>query len=765
MLWQSGGRAAVQIAALLSLLGSPALARESLIPQPLEIRLEPGAFSVDSATIVRVPPGDSDAANAAHYLVESWARTNGFTLPVVAADDNGRGGGAGAAADVPTIAFRRESGFGPEAYGIAVTPNLITVSASTAAGMFYGAVTLWQLLPPEGQSGTIPAQIIRDAPRYAWRGLMLDSARHVQSVAFIRSTIDWMAWHKLNVLHWHLTDDQGWRLEIRRYPRLTSVGAWRVEPDGTRYGGFYTQAEVRDIVRYAASRHVQIVPEIDMPGHATAAIAAYPALGTAPSATQAVSASWGVHDHLFNFEPRTFAFLENVLSEVIELFPSEYIHIGGDEVVPTEWAASAQVQATARKLGISNGPALQSYFTGVIGGYLAAHGRRIIGWDEILRPGLEKSAVVMSWHGVSGAHDAAVAGNDTILSPWPTLYFDNRQSTLPSEPPGRLKVVSLADVYDFEPYDATLSQSEKAHVLGIQANLWTEHMQSEDRVEWMALPRAAALAEVAWSRATARNFADFLERLVPMFARYRAFGLQYSDSVFRPAAQIARGAAGFTVTLSTQSRESGVGEIRYTLDGREPSMQSTLYESPIALPEGTEIRAATFVDAERASRTWVKVVDAEAARRRDSHEMTLCSDAIGLLLEPGGRSADTPGRSPLAVDIMNPCWIDRGVDLSAGPRVVAAVAPLPFNYQIGADTAKIRVGDARTPEGELEIRVDGCDTPVVALLPLAPATQKKVTVLPAQRLPRIAGRHDLCLRFARPRLDPLWALDWVEIGE
>jgi hexosaminidase len=757
MRWKGSGRAAVQIAALLWLAASPAPARDDVIPQPLEVRLQAGAFSVNATTVIRVPSGDSDAARAAHYLVELWTRTNGFALPVVVAN------GAGAAG-ASTIAFRRESGFGPEGYGIAVAPKLITVSGSTAAGLFYGAVTLWQLLPAEGHTGTIRAQIIRDAPRYVWRGLMLDSARHFQSVAFIRSTIDWMAWHKLNVLHWHLTDDQGWRLEIRRYPRLTSIGAWRVEPDGTRYGGFYTQAEVRDIVRYAASRHVQIVPEIDMPGHATAAIAAYPFLGAAPSAAQVVSASWGVHSHLFNVEPRTFRFLENVLDEVVRLFPSAYVHIGGDEVVTSEWDASPQVRATARKLGMSDDHTLQAYFTDAIGSYLAAHGRRIIGWDEILHPGLEKSAVVMSWHGVSGAHGAAATGHDAILSPWPTLYFDNRQSTLPTEPTGRLKVVSLEDVYDFDPDDATLSQTEQAHVLGVQANLWTEHMRSEDGVVWMALPRAAALAEVAWSSAKSRNFADFLERLVPMFARYQAFGLDYSDSVFRPAAEIERGAAGFTVTLSTQSQRAGVGEIRYTLDGREPSMQSSLYESPVGLADGTEMRAATFVDSTRASRSWVKVLDAASARRRDSHDMTPCSEAIGLLLQPGARAAGSAAEPPIAVDIMNPCWIDHGVDLSAGPRVVAAVAALPFNYQVGADAAKIRLG-ARTPEGELEIHVDGCDTPVVADLPLASASRTLVTVLPPQRLPRVAGRHDLCLRFARPRLDPLWALDWVEIGE
>jgi hexosaminidase len=757
-------RAAAQAVALASSFALPAAAWSGVIPLPAQVVLEPGSFNVDSTTTVRAPRGDRDAGDAARYLVELWTRTNGLTLPVRVST---------AGIDTPhtnSIAFRHQPGFGPEAYGLKITPQRITVSASSAAGLFYGAVTLWQLLPA-GSAGQIPAQTIRDAPAYAWRGLMLDSARHFQSIAFIRSMIDWMAWHKLNVLHWHLTDDQGWRLEIRKYPRLTSVGAWRVDPDGTRYGGFYTQNEVRDIVRFAATRHVQIVPEIDMPGHATAAIAAYLSLGVAIDGVPAVSASWGVLPHLFNLEPTTFGFLEDVLAEVIELFPSPTVHIGGDEAVKDEWNASPVVQARAQQLGIHDAEALQTYFMQRMGRYLAAHGRRSIGWDEILRPGLEQGAIVMSWHGVSGAHAAAVAGNDAILAPWPTLYFDNRQSALPTEPPGRLKIVSLEDVYRFEPRDATLSDIQRRHVLGIQANLWTEHMQTEERVEWMALPRAAALAEVGWSAAERRRWPDFLERLVPMFARYRAFGLNYADSAFAPAAQISSNAQGYTVTLSNQAQGDGaaVGDIRFTLDGREPSAQSTRYDAPLTVAAGTEVRAAGFVGTEQASRTWARRLDAQAALRRDSHDLEPCSDGIGLLLEPaaGGNAAGARAANPpLAVDIMNPCWIDRGVDLSAGPSITAAVAPLPFNYEIGADTAKIRVGDARTAEGELEIHIDGCDTPARALLPLAPAASAPgVTTLPEQRLPRLPGRHDLCLRFARPRLDPLWAIDWVEVGE
>jgi hexosaminidase len=735
----------------------PMTAHCGVVPLPAEVVAGVGSFNVGAATVVRVPRGDGDADQAAHYLVELWTRTNGLTLPVTIGTANTGATGK------DTIAFQRHSGFGPEAYEIDVEPHRVTVSATSAAGLFYGAVTLWQLLPLGGAAGQIPAQTIRDTPTYAWRGLMLDSARHFQSPAFVRSMIDWMALHKLNVLHWHLTDDQGWRLEIHKYPRLTAVGAWRVEPGGTRYGGFYTQDEVRDIVRFAATRHVQIVPEIEMPGHATAAIAAYPSVGAAgDNGALRVSASWGVHNHLFNLEPGTFEFLENVLGEVLQLFPSRYIHVGGDEAVKDEWNASPTAQARARQLGIHGGDAMQSYFTEKIAKFLSAKGRRAVGWDEILQPGLPSDAVVMAWRGASGAHAAAIQGNDTILAPDPALYFDHRQSNLAAEPPGRLAIISLEDVYRFEPSDPALSDTQRRHILGLQAELWTEHITTGQRVEWMALPRAAALAEVGWS--ARRSWPDFLRRLVSMSARYRALDLDYADSVFGIDAHFARTAGGVSVTLGNlpELKDAALEpRIHYTLDGGEPSATSALYEAPLTVPVGAEIRAATFLGLQQASRTSSLRLDAHAGIRRTSHELELCSNGVGLLLEPGAGAAPD---APLAIDIMNPCWIYRDVDLGRASRVTAAVAALPFNYELGLDAAKIRVGDNRTPVGELEVHIDGCDTASLGVLPLAPAADKGgVTELPPLILPPLAGRHDVCLRFARPRLDPLWALDWVEI--
>ena len=753
--------------AALALCALPAAAAPTgVIPQPAKIEPGNGSFQVSPATIIQAEAGSAGALQGAHYLSALWKQSNRLSLPVVSKASVPKGDSL--------ITLRTEPGFAAEAYRLEVSPHRIVISATTAAGLFYGAVTLWQLLPPGASGGEIAAQTITDAPRYPWRGLMLDSARHFQSPAFVRSMIDWMAWHKLNVLHWHLTDDQGWRLEIRKYPKLTSVGAWRIpasvpgSPSPKRYGGYYTQQQVREIVAFAATRHVQIVPEIDMPGHAQAALAAYPELGAIDShPSLPVSAKWGIHSHLFNLEPGTFEFLQNVLDEVMQLFPSRYIHIGGDEAVKDEWNASAAVQARARQLGISDSNALQTYFTQKISGYLSTKGRRAVGWDEIMQPGLGAGAVVMSWHGASVAHAAAIRGNDTVLAPDPQLYLDRRQSPLATEPPGRMSILSLKDVYEFEPYDAELSEAQQQHILGLQADLWTEHMQTERRVDWMALPRAAALAEVVWSPRQ-KNWPDFLKRLGSMFARYRAFGINYADSVFGIDSQYAQGAhdaGAIRVTLSNLPALTDAvpdAAIRYTQNGGAPNFSSMRYSQPLDLKPGMQIRAATFLGAEQISRIFATHLDAHTVARRTSHQLELCSNGLSLLLEPGN-GADPD--APFAVDILNPCWIYRGADLSVGPRFTAAVAPLPFNYELGADAAKIRVGDARTAVGELEIHIDGCETPAITL-PLAPAAMRGgVTMLPATRLPILAGRHDICLRFARPRLDPLWALDWVEIGE
>jgi len=510
---------------------STAAAPVAVIPAPREWMRASGQFRVTASTPVTSATGP-DAEAAAHYFIDLLQRTGGPTLRVDAASSADGG-----------IRFQLDphaSAAVDEAYTLDISPHGVFVSAADARGLFYGAVTLWQLMTPKtSDAAVLPAMKISDAPRFRWRGLMLDSARHFQSPPFIKQFIDWMALHKLNVLHWHLTDDQAWRLEIKKYPKLTEIGAWRVpagagpradiDPATHRprlYGGFYTQAEVKEIVQYAAARHITIVPEIEMPGHASAPIAAYPQLGVDGQRVAAVPADWGVYPNLYNIDDATFGFLEDVLAEVMALFPSEYIHVGGDEAVKSQWHASPAVQARMRSLGIEDEHALQSYFIQRIEKYLSAHGRRLIGWDEILDGGLAPNATVMSWRGIEGAVAAAKAGHDAVLSPHPTLYFDHRPFAAPV--PGRGLIVSTEDVYTFDPAPAALTAEERKHILGVQANIWTEHIRTESRVEYMAFPRVAALAEVAWSAHERLDWSDFSRRLPSQLARYQALGIAYA---------------------------------------------------------------------------------------------------------------------------------------------------------------------------------------------------------------------------------------------
>lgn len=504
----------------------------SVVPAPVKVERAQGTFVIDADTQLTFGEG-AEAKRIADYFRNLVRQTYGIRL-----------GSTGNASDANVIHFALTAGeneSGTEGYSLVASANRVLVNAGNSRGLFYGAVTLWQLLAKQGESLALPAVVIEDSPRFNWRGLMLDSARHYQSPEFIRKFIDVMALHKFNVLHWHLTDDQAWRLEIRKYPRLTSIGAWRV-PAGQApaanidpatgkprlYGGFYSQDEVRQIVAYAASRNITIVPEIDMPGHASAAIAAYPELAVVPPASAQVPADWGIYPHLFNVEESTFRFFEDVLTEVVALFPGQYVHVGGDEAVKDQWKASARVQARMRELGVQDEHGLQSYFITRMEKFLSGKGRRLIGWDEILEGGLAPNATVMSWRGIEGAVAAASAGHDAVLSPWPTLYFDNRPVDVPV--PGRGRVISIEEVYGFDPMPAALNEAQGKHILGVQANVWTEYMRAPDRVEYMTFPRAAAVAEIAWSPAANKNWVGFAERLPAHLKRYEALGVRYAEA-------------------------------------------------------------------------------------------------------------------------------------------------------------------------------------------------------------------------------------------
>jgi len=676
--------------------GGAAQSKISIIPAPREMSRGQGAFALTSSTPVVFTAG-SDAQRVAGYFTELVQRTQGLSLRAEPA--------SGASENVINFKLLAGEAAAGEGYSLDVSPRAITVSAGSSRGLFYGAVTLWQLLTagaPHAATVAIPAVKIVDAPRFRWRGLMLDSARHYQSPQFVRQFIDWMALHKLNVLHWHLTDDQAWRLEIKKYPRLTSVGAWRVpagpaaaadiDPSTGKprlYGGFYTQDQVRELVAYAAQRNITVVPEIEMPGHATAPVVAYPQLGVTDHPPTAVPADWGIYPTLYNVDDSTFAFLEDVLTEVMALFPSDYIHVGGDEAAKGQWQASKSVQAKMRALGIKDEHALQSYFIQRIEKFLNAHGRKLIGWDEILEGGLAPNAAVMSWRGIDGAIAAATAGHDTVLSPQPGLYLDNRQNGPADPSPGRGWVVSVEDIYRFDPAPASLQGQQLQHILGVQANLFTEHMRTEQRVEYMTFPRAAALAEVAWSPAGKLDWQDFQGRLPAQLARYDTLGIHYA-------------------------------------------------------PLATDLNAST------------------SATRRNSHQLDMCSNKLVLSLTDDAPL--TAERAVFLVDIMNPCWIFKGADLSQATALAASVGQVPFNFQIGDDVKAIALPQPKTPRGELEVRIDSCEGELLASLPLAPAVSNlAVTALPPAAIAAREGKHDLCFTFTRASVDPIWVIDTVEL--
>ncbi len=507
----------------------------SLIPAPVSVRQSPGRFDVRPDTAVIVRSGDAELMSIARHFADLVQGSRGLQLDVQSRTTQ--------RAD-ESIEFMLDPGFSTgsddhdEGYELVVTPHHVALTARTPHGLFNGSMTLWQLLTLDQSTRlplSVPAVHIVDYPRFVWRGLLLDSARHFQSAEFVKHFIDEMALHKLNVLHWHLTDDQGWRVEIKRYPKLTEIGAWRapqpneaalVDPVTGRYGGFYTQEQIRGIVRHAAERYVTIVPEIDMPGHAQAAVASYPEVGVT-GRQPPVSSEWGINTSIYNVDESTFTFIDNVLSEVLDLFPSPYIHVGGDEAAKDQWQASPQVQQRMRRLGVRDEQALQGYFTARMQSFLHLHGRRLIGWDEILESGLPPGAIVTSWRGAEGAIAAARSGDDVIMSPDPIMYFDHLQGSSRDEPPGRVKVVSLSDVYAFEPVPRELDVDQARHVLGAQANLWGEYLTTPERVEYAAFPRAAALAERLWSPPERTAWNDFIARLPVQFDRYRALGIQY----------------------------------------------------------------------------------------------------------------------------------------------------------------------------------------------------------------------------------------------
>jgi hexosaminidase len=503
-----------------------------------------------------------------------------------------------------------------EGYQLTVTPRAITITSATHAGLFYGLQSLRQLLyanPADADAAwVIPAVEIQDQPRFAYRGMHLDVGRHFFPVEFIKRYLDLMAMYKMNTFHWHLTEDQGWRIEILKYPRLTEVGSCRDETileknfdpyvgDGIRYCGFYTQDEVREIVAYAASRFITVIPEIEMPGHSVAALAAYPEFACTDGPFE-VSTVWGVKSDIFCPKEETFAFLEDVLTEVMDLFPSRYIHIGGDEAPKARWEESEIAQEVIRREGLADEHELQSYFIRRIEQFLLSNGRRLIGWDEILEGGLAPEATVMSWRGMDGGIEAAKQGHDVIMTPTSHAYFDYYQGDAEFEPLAIGGYTDLKKVYSFEPVPGALTENEAQHVLGAQGNVWTEYMKTTDYVEYMVFPRMLALSEVVWSPVDHRAWDSFAQRLQWHFQRLDALDVNYRiPHVVGLEQDVLTLDDQVRVTLETLMPNA---DIRYTVDGTEPTAESTHYLEPFDLPvteDGTIVTARLFLSNGRMS--------------------------------------------------------------------------------------------------------------------------------------------------------------------
>jgi hexosaminidase len=571
-----------------------------LVPLPASVVKGEGSFSVDRATVIR---HDAALAQEAAMAVKMLEPVLGYMLRTEV---------AGTPSDSGVIRLQlnqpKDRLTGTEGYLLKITPQKVLISANTAAGVFYGIQTLWQMAGESPRA--LPAAVINDYPRFPYRGVHVDVVRHFMPFESLFPLIDQMAAHKLNVFHWHLVDDQGWRLEIKKYPKLTEVGAWRVDHENLHwnsrplqqpgekatYGGFYTQEQVGQLVKYAQERHITVIPEIEMPAHAMAALAAYPELScTGQNLGVPPGGVWPITHIFCAGKEETFHFLEDVLTETIELFPSTIIHVGGDEADKTEWKKCPLCQKRIKEEGLSNEHELQSYFITRIEKFLNQHNRKLLGWDEILEGGLAPEASVMSWRGEEGAIAAAQSGHYAVMTPTSHCYFDYYQGDPALEPLAFGGNVTLRKVYGFEPVPAALTEAESKYILGAQANHWTEFILTPDHLQYMMFPRLAALAEVVWSPKDNRNWDDFSSRMQAQYTRYEKAGIRYARSAFQVKAQprLIPETKTLEVAFTTEASHP---EIRYTLDGSDPTPASPLYTEPVALNRSVTTKAAVFID-------------------------------------------------------------------------------------------------------------------------------------------------------------------------
>jgi hexosaminidase len=582
----------------------------AVIPKPASLTPQKGEFVINHQTQIIIPKAEPEIKNLAQLLAEKIRISSGINIPIEAITWTSKTPMKGKIVFLPFVDEMDGKNLASEDYSLQVHASHVVIAASTAKGQFYALQTLFQLLPTQIFSSTkaanakwnIPACVIFDHPRYAYRGLHLDVSRHFFPVSFVKKYIDLLAMHKMNSFHWHLTDDQGWRIEIKKYPKLTQIGSKRKETmkghytdqtyDQTPYGGFYTQEEIKDVIRYAQSKYVNIIPEIEMPGHALAALAAYPELGCKGSGYE-VGTRWGVYDEVFCPTEKTFSFLEDVLSEVIALFPSQYIHIGGDECPKISWKENEFCQNLMKKEGLKDEHELQSYFIKRIDRFLTQKGKKIIGWDEILEGGISPNATIMSWRGIEGGVAAAKQKHDAIMTPGSHCYLDYYQSDPATEPLAIGGFLPLEKVYAYNPTPAELNTEEAKHILGVQGNVWSEYIKTSDKAEYMAYPRATALSEVAWTPPNLKNYKDFTERLKVHFERLTNLGVNYAKSYYDVSASTGMNSNNEVIQKLQTADSQAI--IKYTTDGTLPQKSSTVYDSKgVVLKQSGFIKAAAF---------------------------------------------------------------------------------------------------------------------------------------------------------------------------
>jgi hexosaminidase len=650
----------------------------AILPAPVNIQLTEGTFSLSAETKIVANDKSEDMLSMTAYLAAELDKLVQLKTQVKdASTDSSNVIFLVVDTTVQATVKATSAGVQKDAYMLSVKPGKIIIRGQSSAALFYGVQTFLQLVYPHAQAATIsiPAMEVQDYPQFSWRGMHFDVCRHFFSVEFIKKMIDAMAMHKLNTFHWHLTDDQGWRIEIKKYPKLTAVGGWRKETvighmsghplkyDGKQYGGFYTQEQIKEVVAYAKSRYVTVVPEIEMPGHAVAALSAYPEYSCTGGPFH-VFTEWGETEDIFCAgKEATFTFMEDVLDEVTTLFPGTYVHVGGDECPKKRWTACADCKKRMQTEQLKNGNELQSYFIKRIEKYLEGKGKKLIGWDEILDGGLPESATVMSWRGEEGGITASKANHDVVMTPGKYCYFDRYQGDMQTEPVTIGGFLPLDSVYAYNPLPKGLNAGELKHILGAQANLWTEYIPDENQFEYMVFPRLCAMAEILWTPKEKQNYADFTQRMDMHYLRLDQKNIHYRVNAPVGFAEVNK----FLSDTTTVNMHNDIpsAEIRYTLDGTEPEKTSTLYTQPflLSIKEGSKkVIAKSFLPNGKISGPLSGVFEKITllpGKLLTSKQKGLAYDYYDQAFSAAATIKGTPTKSGVMDSLILPSWIPK----------------------------------------------------------------------------------------------------------